>query len=119
MHGAEPSQLTRPDDPSHGPDVGTVALRVAAQQLDPVLFRGQDHALRLLEGNGHGFFHHDVLPALRRDDRVGRVKLVWRGDPDGFDLGIITEFFDALVGPRAVSLMKYLQDARVDVCPRH
>src|SRR3989338_7250385 len=119
MHGAEPSELAGLDDPSHRPDVRAEALGMAADELDPAFFNGGEHRLGLLEGNGHRLFHHDMLAALGGDDRVRRVELVRRGDPDRLDLGIFAELLDAVVYFGAVPGVKSLQDPPVDVRPGH
>ena len=56
-----------------------------------------------------------MLTGIGSDDRVRRVKSVWRGDPDRFDVWIGAELVDAVIGLRAIALAECFEHARVDV----
>ncbi len=48
-------------------------------------------------------------------DRVRRVELVWRGNPNGFDIRIRAKLFNGVVGLCAVPVLKSIQYTQVDV----
>src|SRR5262245_40996374 len=106
VEGAKLAQLAGADDITHGSNMWTVALRVAAQKLNSVLLRSFDHVLGLGERDRHGFLHDDVLAMLKRHDRVRRVEPIRGGDPYRFDMGIRAELLNAIVGLCAIAVLK-------------
>src|SRR5215831_19489804 len=112
---AKAAQLAGANDLAHGLDMWTVALRVAAQEFDFVLLRSFDHLFGFRERDRHGFFHDDVLAVVGGRNRVGRVKPVWRGDPNRFDVRIGAKLFNTVVGLRAVAVLKSIKHPPVYV----
>src|SRR5438552_18365865 len=97
MKRAESSELTGADDLAHGADMRAEALRVTAEKLDLVFDRCLDHLLSFLERDRHRAFDADVLADVGGDERIGRVKLVERRDPDDLDVRVDAHIRDATV----------------------
>ena len=71
---------------AHGLDGRLVDLRMALEELDPVLGGGGDHAVALPQIHRHGLFTDDVLAVARGADRVLGVQGVGGRYPNRVDV---------------------------------
>jgi hypothetical protein len=112
---AETAKPPALDNLAHFSDRRIETVRMAAEELDAVLFRRRVHRFAFVDRERHRLLDDHVFAVLGGGDRVAGVHLVRRGDVNRVDVGALHQLFQSLVNLAAEFFAEFFPRARARI----